>query len=126
MQVRKACMRKIERQRLNHSIPASAAGVIPCITKHACVPPWPSVMLVWETLGWVRMASRGERILEALWKPQIPLIIGFGASQPYSRGKFQETLSERFRGLCGIFPEFLPESPSRTGGVPQESQTRPE
>ena len=24
-----------------------------------------------------------------------------------------------FRGLPGIFPEFLPESPSRTGGVAQ-------
>ena len=47
----------------------------------------------------------------------MPLIKGFGASQPYSRGKFQETLSERFRDLSGIFPEFLPESPSRTGGV---------
>ena len=59
----------------------------------------------------------GERILEMLWKPQMPWIIGFGASQPYSRGEFQETLWERFQGLSGIFPEFLPESPSRTGGV---------
>ena len=61
--------------------------------------------------------TRGERILETLWTPQMPWIIGFGASQPYSRGKFQETLWERFRGLSGIFPEFLPESPSRTGGM---------
>ena len=37
--------------------------------------------------------------------------------QPYSRGEFQETLWERFRGLSGIFPGFLPESPSRTGGM---------
>ena len=41
---------------------------------------------------------RGERILEMLWKPQMPWIIGFGASQPYSRGEFQETLWEPFRG----------------------------
>ena len=32
-----------------------------------------------------------------------------------SQGEFQETLSERFR----IFPEFLPESPSHTGGMAQ-------
>ena len=68
----------------------------------------------------------GERILETLWKPQTPWIIGFGASQPYSRGKFQETLWERFRGLSGIFPEFLPESPSRTGGMAQQKRTRGE
>ena len=42
-----------------------------------------------------------------------------GGSQPYSRGKFQEKLWERFRGLSRIFPEFLPESPSRTGGMAQ-------
>ena len=59
----------------------------------------------------------GERILETLWKPQMPWIIGLGASQPYSAVEFQETLWERFRGLSGIFPEFLPESPSRTGGM---------
>ena len=34
----------------------------------------------------------GERILEMLWKPQMPLIIGLGGSQPYSRGEFQEKL----------------------------------
>ena len=33
-----------------------------------------------------------ERILEMLWKPQMPLIVGFGGSQPYSRREFQETL----------------------------------
>ena len=32
-------------------------------------------------------------------------------------GEFQEKLSERFRGLSGIFPESLPESPSRLGGM---------
>ena len=60
----------------------------------------------------------GERVLEMLWKPQMPLIIGFGGSQPYSRREFQETLWERFRGLSGIYPELLPESPSRTGVWP--------
>ena len=62
----------------------------------------------------------GERILETLWSLQMPWIIGLGGSQPYSRGEFQEKLSERFRGLSGIFPEFPPESPSRTGGVAYE------
>ena len=59
----------------------------------------------------------GETILEMLWKPQMPWIIGLGGSQPYSRREFQEKLWERFRCLFGISPEFLPESPSRTGGV---------
>ena len=62
----------------------------------------------------------GEIILEMLWKSQMPSIIGFGGSQPHSRREFPETLRERFRGLSGILPEFLPESPSRTGGVAQE------
>ena len=34
----------------------------------------------------------GEIILEMLWKPQMPLIIGLGGSQPYSGWEFQETL----------------------------------
>ena len=51
---------------------------------------YPQVLL-WEHWG-------GERILETLWKPQLHWIIGFGASQPYSRGRFQETLWERFPG----------------------------
>ena len=59
----------------------------------------------------------GERILEMLWKPQMPLTIGLGGSQPYSRREFQETLWERFRGLSGFFPEFLPKSASCTGGT---------
>ena len=81
---------------------------------------------LWEALSGTTSEKRGvpsrtggERILEMLWKPQKPWIIGFGASQPYSRGEFQETLWERFRGLSGTFPEFLPESPSRTRGVAQ-------
>ena len=36
--------------------------------------------------------TAGEIILEMLWKPQMPLIIGPGGSQPYSRQEFQETL----------------------------------
>ena len=82
---------------------------------------------LWEALSGTNSEKRGvpsrtggERILETLWKPQMPWIVGFGASQPYSRGKFQETLWERFRGLSGSFPEFLPESPSRTGGKAQQ------
>ena len=59
----------------------------------------------------------GEIILQMLWKPQMPWIIGLGGSQPYSRREFQETLWERFRGLSGVFPEFLPESASRTGAM---------
>ena len=34
-----------------------------------------------------------------------------------TRGEVQEKLLERFRGLSGIFPQFPPESPSRTGCV---------
>ena len=78
---------------------------------------------LWEALSGTNSEKKrrpqpywGGRILETLWKPQMPWIIGLGAFQPYSRGKFQETLWERFRGLSGIFPEFLPESPSRTSG----------
>ena len=41
----------------------------------------------------------------------------WGIPPVLSRGKTPETLWERFRGLSGIFPEFPPESPSRTGGV---------
>ena len=85
---------------------------------------------LWEALSGTNSEKRGapsrtggERILETLWKPQMPWIIGLGASQPYSRGKFQETLWERFRGLSGIFPEFLPESPSRTWGMAHNSTT---
>ena len=79
---------------------------------------------LWEALSRTTSEKRGapsltggERILEMLWKPQMPWIIGFGGSQPYSRGEFQEELWERFRGLSWIFPEFLPESASRTGGT---------
>ena len=81
---------------------------------------------LWEALSGTTSEKRGapsrtggETILEMLWKPQMPWIVGFGLSQPYSRREFQETLWERFRGLSGIFPEILPESPSRTGGVAQ-------
>ena len=85
---------------------------------------------LWEALSGFTSEKRsapsrtgGEIILEMLWKPQMPWIIGFGASQPYSRREFQEMLWERFRGLSGIFPEFLPESASRTGGCgPQASK----
>ena len=78
--------------------------------------PSPEPLLKKKKRG-VPSRTGGERILETLRKPQMPWIIGLGASQPYSRGKFQETLWERFRGLSKIFPEFLPESPSRTGGM---------
>ena len=79
----------------------------------------PSSGTISEKRG-VPSRTEGETILEMLWKPQMPWIIGLGASQPYSRAEFQETLWERFRGLSGIFPEFLPESPSRTGGMAQK------
>ena len=85
--------------------------------------PWPALGGPLRNHFWKKRRPQpywgGERILETLWKPQMPWIIGLGASQPYSRGKFQETLWERFRGLSGKFPEFLPESPSRTGGMAQ-------
>ena len=79
---------------------------------------------LWEALSGTSSEKRGtpsrtggETILEMLWKPQMPWIVGFGGSQPYSQRKFQEKLWEHFRCLSGIFPEFLPESPSRIGGV---------
>ena len=70
-------------------------------------------------------AVLGGRDLEMLWSLPMPWIIAFGGSQPYSRGEFQETLWERFRGLSGILPEFLPESPSRTGGMAQPWSHKP-
>ena len=76
--------------------------------------PWPALRGPLRNHFWKKgVPSRTgvERILEMLWKPQMPLIIGLGGSQPYSRGEFQEALWERFRGLSGILPEFLPESP---------------
>ena len=48
--------------------------------------------------------TEGEIILEMLWKPQMPWIRGFGASQPYSRGELQETL----RAFPGSFQNFFP------------------
>ena len=72
-----------------------------------------------EKRGVLSRTGGGERILEMLWSLQMPWIIGLGGSQPYSPGEFQETLWERFWGLSGIFPEFLPESPNRTVGMAQ-------
>ena len=57
----------------------------------------------------------GGTILEMLWKPQMPWIIGLGASQPYSRREFQEKLWERFRRLSGIFPNFFRKVPAVLG-----------
>ena len=37
----------------------------------------------------------------------MPWIVGFGASQPYSRGEFQEKLRERFRVVLGVWPNEL-------------------
>ena len=45
----------------------------------------------------------GERILEVLWRRQMPSIIGFGGAQPYSRGEFQESSES----VAGVFPEFF-------------------
>ena len=72
---------------------------------------------LWEVLSGTTSEKRsvlsrngGERILEMLWKPQMPWIMGLGVSQPYSQGEFQQNLWERFRGLSGL-------SSSRTGGM---------
>ena len=61
---------------------------------------------LWEALSGTTFAKRGvpsrtkrERILEMLWRLQMPWIIGFGGSQLYCWGEFQEKLWERFRGL---------------------------
>ena len=50
----------------------------------------------------------------------MPWITGFGASQPYSRREFQETLWERFRGLSGIFRDFFREVPAVLGVWPKK------
>ena len=50
------------------------------------------------------------RVLEMLLRLQMHWIIGFGGSQPYSWGEFQE------KGSLGNFPEFPAESPSCTPG----------
>ena len=52
---------------------------------------------LWEALSgpyW------GERILEMLWSLQMPLIIGLGRSQPYSRG--MRAFPGSFRNFSGI------------------------
>ena len=54
----------------------------------------------------------GESILEMFWSLQMPWIIGFGGSQLYSRGEFQETFWERFWGLSGIFRDFFRKVPA--------------
>ena len=41
----------------------------------------------------------------------------------FNSRRLQETLWERFRGLSGIFPEVLPGSPSRTGGMAHINST---
>ena len=59
--------------------------------------------------------TEGERILEMLWKPQMPWIIGLWGSQlHFSRG-IPGNPPRAFPGLVfpDIFPEFLAESPSR-------------
>ena len=80
---------------------------------------------LWEALSRTNSEKRGvpsrtggERILETLWKPQMPWIIGFGTSQPYSRGEFQETLWERFRGLPEFFRNFFRKVPAVLGVWP--------
>ena len=80
---------------------------------------------LWKTLSGTTSEKRGvpsrtegERTLKMLWRLQMHWIIGLGGSQLYSWGEFQEKSWERFRGLSLIFPEFLPESPSRTGVWP--------
>ena len=66
--------------------------------------PWPALRGPLGNQFWKkRRPLEGERILEMLWKPQMPWMrVGFGASQPYSRWKFQETLWDRFQGPSGI------------------------
>ena len=49
----------------------------------------------------------GGRILEMLWRPQMPWIIGPGGSQTYSQQEIQEKLSKRFRGLSKIVRQFF-------------------
>ena len=49
--------------------------------------------------GGVPSRTERERILETLWRFQMPWIIGLLGSQLYSQGELQEKLWERFQGL---------------------------
>ena len=70
--------------------------------------PWPTLRGPLRNHFWKKKRPQpywgGENSGNALEPSnhQMPWIIGFWGSQPYSRGEFQETLWERFRG----FPEF--------------------
>ena len=54
-----------------------------------------------------------ERMLEMLWRLQTPWIVGLEGSQPYSKKR----IWEHVWSLRGSFPELLPKSPIRTGGM---------
>ena len=69
--------------------------------------PWPALRGLFWNHFWKKRRPGGENSGNAL-ESQMPWIIGFGRSQPYSWGEFQETLWERFRGLFRVFLEFLP------------------
>ena len=94
--------------------------------------PWPALGGPLRNHFWKKKRPQpywGEIILEMLWTPQMPWIIGFGASQPYSRREFQETLWERFRGLSGVSPEFFRKVPAVLGvsalqGLPTKHPTK--
>ena len=59
-------------------------------------------------------------MLEMLWRLQMPWIIGCEVPSRTLEGNFRKNSESVFGSLSGIFPEFLPESPSRTGGKAQK------
>ena len=70
--------------------------------------PWPALRgplrnHFWKKRG-VPSRTEGERILEVLWKPQMPWLIGLGGSQPYSRERNSRKRSE---SVSGVFPELF-------------------
>ena len=50
----------------------------------------------------------------------MPLIIGFGDPSRTLDGNSRK----RSESVSGVFPEFLPESPSRTGGVAHKERAK--
>ena len=106
-----------------------------CVVKIGSAPQycWEFHDRLWEALSGtipekrgVPSRTEGERILEMLRTPQMPWIIGLGASQPYSRREFQETFWERFPGSCRNFfrkvPGVLGEWPRRRLSGGQKAQ----
>ena len=74
----------------------------------------PSPEPLLKTRG-VPSRTEGERILEMVLRHQIIELYGLGVSSRTLEGKSRKSSESVSALLSGIFLEFLPESPSRTG-----------